>query len=402
MAAALRDYVRERAQGGVEVRLTVELLRRYAFLERSAIRALAGWFLAAPAYEVKLTLGHSLWAHAERVDALRARLGELRGGHRDANLEPALLRLGEELPGAPDDRAFLAGLAWLLGELVGAYRAHLAVADPAANAAEVRLLQRLLPDLEHELAGVTVPAPDGAAARWTAHLARLLAAAGGVGGLEERPPAAPPLPFTPRFTRPATIVFDARLRPGDLPSHDQKLALPFAERRLAEFETFFNEFYAAALLASILYDTWHADAPWAFFLDLSHQFWDEVRHAEFGLRRLRELGVEPAIVNQTLFEGAQGLPFLHRLCYLTLGLEAFFMPRKRPRVRQYEEAGDHRSQLFADVDWSDEINHVRYGSRWVEHFLADDARTVEELQEEIAAALAASRARLPAGQLAPF
>ena len=62
---------------------------------------------------------------------------------------------------------------------------------------------------------------------------------------------------------------------------------------MAEFETFFNEFYAAALLASIIWDAWHADAPWGFFFDVSHQFWDEARHAEFGLRRLRELGGDP-------------------------------------------------------------------------------------------------------------
>jgi uncharacterized ferritin-like protein (DUF455 family) len=192
------------------------------------------------------------------------------------------------------------------------------------------------------------------------------------------------------------------VRRGALPSQEEKLALPFPERRVAEFATFFNEFYAAALLASILWDARHAEAPWDFFHDVAHQCWDEVRHAEFGLRRLRELGEEPATFNPVLFEQAQGLPFLHRLCYLTLGLEAYFMPRKRPRVRQYAAAGDHRSQLFADVDWSDEINHVRYGTRWVEYFLADDVRTVEELQAEIAVALADHQTMLPAGQLAPF
>lgn len=56
------------------------------------------------------------------------------------------------------------------------------------------------------------------------------------------------------------------------------------------------------------------------------------------------------------------------------------MPRKSERVRYYEQKGDHRSQLFADVDWSEEINHVRYGKKWIDYFLQDDVRSVEDVQ----------------------
>ena len=50
---------------------------------------------------------------------------------------------------------------------------------------------------------------------------------------------------------------------------------------------------------------------------------------------------------------------------------------KRPRVRRYEEVSDARTQLFADIHWSDEGNHVQYGKRWVNHFLKDDAQSIE-------------------------
>lgn len=406
MPSALETYVHGRSQDGVDVSTTVNLLRRYAFLERDCIRALAGWFLCVPAYEVKLTLGHQLWSHAERVDALRQRLQELRGGHGDANVEPALQKLSEELLHAPSWQAFLAGLDWLQRELGAAYAAHLAAADASANAMEIRLLQRFLPDLDRDrnryAAGPSASADGPAVSGWLAYLHALLAAAGGVSGLAARPERTLPRPEGQRFERPSALAFDQRIREGELVNQATKLTLPFAERRIAEFETFFNEFYAAALLASIIYDAWHAEAPWEFYFDLSHQFWDEVRHAEFGLRRLRELGHEPSTVNQVLFRQAQALPFLHRLCYLTLGLEVYFMPRKRPRVQRYAAAGDARSQLFADVDWSDEANHVRYGKRWVEHFLRDDARSVEDVQAEIADYLKSSGVALPPGQLAPF
>ena len=409
MREALQSYVEGRGHGGVEVSRTVDLFRRYAHLEQGCVRALAGWFLRIPAWEAKLALGHELFSHAERVYALRGRLQELRGGHRDANVDPGLGRVGEELVHAPDEVSFLAGLSWLLDELAKAYQEHLDVADPSANAMEVRILQRLLPDVEREI-GVVEGLEDGLAAEqagrnaepWVRYLESLMRAAGGISGLASKEGEIAPRPEGAHFERPTTITFDQRIRSEDLGSHESKLSLPFEERRRGEFEVFFNEFYAAAMLATVIYDSWNMSAPRQFFMDVAHQFWDEVRHAEFGATRLRELGIEPSRVNQVLFEQSQGMPLLHRICYLTLGLEVYFMPRKKPRVRYYTEQGDPRSQLFADVDWSDEQTHVRYGKDWVEYFLQDDARTIEDVQEEIQEYLAAYQAELPAGQKAPF
>lgn len=392
----------------MEVGRTVDLLRRYAYVEQSCVRALAGWFLTASAWERKLALGHELFSHAERVYALRSRLQELRGGHRDANIDPGLGRVGEELVHAPGEEAFLAGLLWLLGELADAYREHLEVADPSANAMEVRILRRLIPEVEREIGVVeglqaSLSSRDGRnVGPWVGYLEGLMRAAGAIDGLGAKGGEVAPRPEGAHFERPTTIVFDDRIRSEDLGSHDSKVALPLEERRVGEFEVFFNEFYAAALLATVIYDSWNVSAPRQFFLDIAHHFWDEVRHAEFGAVRLRELGVEPSRVNQVLFEQSQGMPFLQRICYLTLGLEVYFMPRKKPRVRYYTEQGDPRSQLFADVDWSDEQTHVRYGKDWVDYFLQDDARSIEGVQEEIQEYLTAYQAELPAGQKAPF
>jgi hypothetical protein len=48
-------------------------------------------------------------------------------------------------------------------------------------------------------------------------------------------------------------------------------------------------------------------------------------------------------------------------------------------MEQFAAAGDEASRVFADADWSDEINHVRYGKRWLEYFLRDDARSLEDI-----------------------
>ena len=58
------------------------------------------------------------------------------------------------------------------------------------------------------------------------------------------------------------------------------------------------------------------------------------------------------------------------------------MPRKKPRFEEYGNAGDARSQLFADHDWSDEMNHVRNGKAWLESMLEEDARDVSIVAEQ--------------------
>lgn len=203
------------------------------------------------------------------------------------------------------------------------------------------------------------------------------------GGKDETIPAVI-RPHAERFLRPKTIIVDNRLKRGGLLSLQQRQTLDYDAELIEQFRVYFNEFYAACLLASIIFDA-TSDVPLGFIVDAAHQCWDEVRHSQFGQMRLTELGVPPDRYDPILFEQVEALPFMHRFCHLTLNLEPFFMSRKRPRVMQYEQAGDIRSRLFADVDWSDEINHVRYGTYWMEWFLKDDARDIEDIKSEIAA-----------------
>ncbi|GIW75094.1 MAG: hypothetical protein KatS3mg104_0157 [Phycisphaerae bacterium] len=384
---------------GIEVRQTVDWFRRYLFLERSCIKALAGWFLKVPEYETKIGMGYQLWAHAERATELRARLQELRGGHSEANVEPALARVADEILNAPDPNSFLTGWQVLIDRLSEAYRFHLEQADGSANAQEVRILRRILVDIEQSRAWLKTHFKQYSQT-WASRIQAFLDSAGGVQGVGIRP--SPPESSGAHFVWPDKYVFDERICEDRFENYSRRIELPFEQRRIAEMEIFFNEFYAAGLLATILFDSWSARAPWEFYRDLAHHFWDEVRHAEFGMIRLKELGVQPSRLDLSLFYASQTMPFLHRLCYLTLGLEVYFMPRKRPRVERYGSAGDRRTQLFADVDWSDEGNHVQYGKRWVDYFLTDDARTVEDLQSEIADYLKAAGIDLPEGQLAPY
>lgn len=405
MAETVVTYSEAPYFAGLEVGRTIGLFRRYVHVEQGCVRALAGWFLKAPPWETKVQLGYCLFSHAERVYELQGRLEELRGGNRHVNIEPALDTFAEELVNAPDTRSFVEGIAFVLGQLARAYSEHLGAANPAANAKEIRILQRHAPDVERELAELgklQVAAAGPVAGRWVDCVRSLLDIAGGIGGTEPATAARAPAPGSRHFEWPSPMVFDERLRHADLGSYESKLGLPLRERCIGEFEVYFNELYAAALAATVIYDSWKMSAPRQFFMDVAHHFWDEVRHCEFGAIRLRALGVEPANVNMMLYDQAKAMPMLHRYCYLTFGLEVFFMPRKPVRVRYYAEQGDALSQLFADVDWSEEVNHVRYGKRWVEHFLENDSRTIEDIQAEIAEYLKQYTELLPGGKKAPW
>jgi len=374
---------------GVDIATGVQRLRVYQYVERRCIKILAGWFLKTPAYETKYAFGYHIMDHSEHVSWIRARLAEMRGGQPDANVGTTLRNLMEEALHAPDTESLLRGLYGVIKrELLAAYRKHLAEADSAANAVEVRLLKRLIPELEAQIAwyeGLKIERADCA---WSARL-KNMAASSELGQIASQATAvqagmSAPQSETPltRFERPHTIHFDQRIRIGDLTSYDARRAMDAQSATVEQFKVFFNEVYAAALLASILYDSFDDGYPWEYYSDFCHHFWDEVRHSEFGAIRLTELGSAPSVCNPRLFEASESLPVLHRILYLTLGLEVYFMPRKQPRVKEYAANGDPRSQLFADQDWSDETMHVRYGKKWAQFLLEDDSRTFDDIMEE--------------------
>lgn len=395
---------------GAGIGKTADFLRRCAFVEHGCVRALAGWFLKAPSWEDKIRLGYFLYAHAEHMYELTGKLEEMRGGNRHVSIDPELEKACEELVHAPDVPSFLAGYAAAVAQLQAGYQDYLSDADASANAPEIRMLRRIEADLcgmalsiaELGSAGAAADDPSMRSQAWAAYVNDLFAGARGVSGGQPKPERAAARPAAARFEWPSPIVFDDRLHHADLGTYEDKMSLPLRERAIGEFEVYFNEFYAAALLATVVYDSWRLNAPRQYFMDIARHFWDEVRHAEFGAIRLRELGVEPSKVNMSLYDQSRQMPLLHRFCYLTYGLEVFFMPRKSERARYYESQGDMRSQLFADVDWSEEINHVTYGKRWVNHFLENDARTLQDLQDEIADWLARAGANLPEGRKAPW
>ena len=365
--------------------------RSALFVEKESIRQQSGWFLRAPAWETKHRLGYHLYNDSDHADWLVDRLTNLRGGNARATIPTALMEAVTRNVDAPSEAAFIRGLYLVIKpELLAFYRTTLETADPAANAFDRRMLRRIVPELEEQIEWASHLLADDASEEshdWASAIASLLTAAGGLEGRTDRPAATDAPPLRVPFTIPSSIVFDDRIGEQPIMPHDRKMELVFDEAVVEQFRVFFNEIYAASILASILYQAFDQNVPWAMIRWFTRHFWDEVRHSQFGAVRLSELGSAPDRCDQTLYRNSQQMPFLHRICYLTLVLEKHYMPRKKPRFELYGNEGDQRSQLFADHDWSDEMNHVRNGRDWLEHLLEDDARGVADIEEETMAHL---------------
>ncbi len=387
---------------GIGILETAEHLRNYYWLSRRSIKILAGWFLRFRSYETKYKLAYHLYDTSEHVSWLLDRLGEMRGGNPNASIRPELKELMEAVLSAPSDNAFLAGYYGVLQRsLIAAIKSDIEKMDTSGNANEIRILGRVLEDLESQRNWFDSLGLEWENSKWVGYLQQYVAFIGGLHGSDERE-SRPEDPEGMAFSRPSRILFDERIQIGPLESYESRSSMERQQATIEQFKVFFNEFYAAALLAGVLFDASDEDYPWALLADFSRHFWDEARHSEFGSIRLRELGCEPGRINPVLFEESHGLPVLHRIAYLTRGLEAYFMPRKGKRFKEYESSGDHRSQFFADQDWSDEINHVRYGNKWVEYLLQDDHRDLDDILQEVKDHLAKVRKQPVESIDAPF
>lgn len=378
-------------KNGLGVFELTDRLRRAAYIEKILLKHDAGWFIAAPAYEIKHRLGYHAWNHAEHVRWIKDRLMFLRGGRSEVNIDPSLAAWVDASLHAPDQWFFLRGSYLSIKKaLLEFYRTCYDMADPSANAADRSLLRRLIPEIEEQIEWAEHvleldPNPSESRA-WCRELDDILEQIGGIMCDHARPVGELELP-APSFRLSDEIAFDERIANKALLSHEEKIQLPHRQAVIEQFRVFFNEAYAAAMAASVVYEAYDNNLSFEFIHDFTRQFWDEVRHSEFGAVRLLELGEKPDRVNQILYKYSMSMPLLHRVAYLTMMLEPHFMPRKKPRFEDYEKEGDFRSQLFADHDWSDEINHVKNGREWLDRLLDDDSRSIDDLKEEVHAIL---------------
>src|SRR5262245_61763349 len=121
------------------------------------------------------------------------------------------------------------------------------------------------------------------------------------------------------------------------------------------------------------------DAPWGLRMQLARQCWDETRHVEALHRRLTEMGGHKGEFPISTFEWNITCALdslVGRLATQNRTFEAVAMDVVGGLIRGLRDAGDDRTADVLEGILVDEIQHVRFGNRWIKSMAELDPRVL--------------------------
>ena len=121
------------------------------------------------------------------------------------------------------------------------------------------------------------------------------------------------------------------------------------------------------------------DAPWGLRVQLARQCWDETRHVQALHRRLTEMGGRKGEFPISTFEWniTCALDSLAgRLATQNRTFEAGAMDVVGGLIRGLRDAGDDQTADVLEGILVDEIQHVRFGNRWIKTMAESDPRVL--------------------------
>lgn len=367
----------------------VERLKRYAFLEQSVMRTLAGWLPGAPEWDVKNEIGLHIWEDADACERLRVRLREMRAHHPEKGIPEALRHLARELDCAGNTFELLATVYLVVKKaLLETYRLHPTLTYPVFDRPTIKVLGELTEIYERQVAWAEAMAaqlaPRYQPSGWQDYIAALFAAAGGTDGavaavsVPDRPANhSLLLPWQQCQREPGWPIFDPE---SDV--EPDRATQPDAHREW-RFRHYLNEMTAAETLGSILWMT--PEMPWEFQYNTARHLWDEVRHSQLGQLVIKQLGYEVGDIWQVvqIYNVMMTLPAVDQYALLTTVIEPNGMPEKRRNIEHFEDLQDDVAAAAISYDWSDENYHIRWGKKWTPVML--QTYGYPETPEEIAA-----------------
>jgi hypothetical protein len=370
------------ARPGLSVEQCVGRLKRYHYAFKRLHQIFTARITAEPVYELKTAFGLHAWLCAEHVQALRARVGEMREPPLglDAVPDPNLELFFDEILASPTTAELILGAyEKAVPALAGALERHVADTNVLADHPSVRLCRMALLELNDMLdfGRAAVAALVGASDRegasdWLALLDAAVAAAGGLDGTAD-PSGAP----VARVHSATPYAYDG------VPRRDERFIDPF--NRGVDPESFLydpakpadakalmllfkrlREIDVPEMMASIITQT--PDKPWAYYREMSRQLWDEARHAMMGEVGLVAAGVDwrRIPVSWTWSRNLNAMLTPTERHGVLFWIEQSLMPKtgKRYEWEVATQSGHPLAALFQDYDWADEVLHAAIGRRW--------------------------------------
>ncbi|HLH73384.1 MAG TPA: hypothetical protein VKX96_08865, partial [Chloroflexota bacterium] len=338
---------------------------------------------------------------------LRERITQLRTGESALDRVPdeRLALLMDEALEARDTVELLAGYYGVVKpRLLAAYRRHVAETQPLVDFPTIRLLKFIICEEEEQLVWANEaleeltadPAAKARAEAWQAHLARYLAAAGGVVGDE---------PTSAEKLEPDRSRTPAKL--PRMPARDARFELcgDFIDNRYAQASTAeryilmgrvrLNEMAAVENVASTLYET--RGMPWEFYHELARHLWDEIRHSCFGQVWIEQAGyqIDEFPMRMGITDFYTTLTPLERYVLLGIAIENGAMKYPPGKRQEYEWCRDVAKEplatVFQDYDWADEVLHAQIARRWVGAQMGTDRRAMQAEADRLRDALNAAK-----------
>lgn len=369
---------------GYSVEENVQRLLRYAWIEKRLMETALYWLAPTPEWEVKEALGLHLSLDARHTAQIRERIAEMRNPlpRMDISPDAAIDRLFEELLTARSTLEKIVGLYGVLRPaLLDAYQRHCENASALIDYPTRYLMKHILVDQEEivewgrqavkaltESSDMQAPAQE-----WVDHLSTYLQAAGGIMGDAPLPNQCPPsrveAPFQPDFFPQRDERFTMRWNFSN-PQRSVSLTdtVPLDERTLALMCRRIVEMDVPEYMSRII--AFAEGEPWEYYVAMTRQLWDEVRHSMLGTIYFENRGVDwkkKIAIHPGMAIRLERLPVTetHLVLY---AIEQNLMPGNTGKRLEYEiscNAQDNLAARIQDYDWADEVLHVHIGRTWL-------------------------------------
>ena len=381
--AGLSTYP-EAAQIGYGVAENVKRLLRCAWFEKRAMEVGLYWLAPTPEWEVKEALGLHLSLDADHAADIRKRIGEMRNPvpRMDISPDQSIDAFFEELLTAQTTLEKMVGLYGVLRPaMLEAYRIHCQTTNPVIDQPTHRMLKHIILDEaeiaewgEQAILALTESEESQAAAQaWHQHLQAHLQAAGGIMGDLERTasllPSRRQIPFEPDFFPQRDARFAMRWNFSN-PQRPVSLneSVPLDERTIALMCRRIVEMDVPEYMTRIIAQA--EGEPWEYYVAMTRQLWDEVRHAMLGTIYFEHLGVDwkkkiAIHPGMSIRLGTLSIQDAHLVLY---AIEQTLMPGNTGKRLEYEisrNANDALAAYIQDYDWADEVLHVHNGQEWL-------------------------------------
>lgn len=369
----------------ISVNQNLELLGKYRYVEIQMMELMGSWAYTIVEPEIKIGFGRQMYQDAVHADMLGKRLPELKGRSEHFHyIAPSdeFVKLLEKVWQAHDSLRRMVALHRVLKPaLVAAYEYHLEHAELPADEPTAYILRNILDEeRDHSEWGETIihasiVSPDllKLATQWQQELENALHEAGGIRGEGKAAGAISFKKTHPYSKRPARdsrwkiIVNDSEFTEKNWSFDNDE-----GKRRLLH-DLLNSEFITIERMGRILADC--PEIPWQMKMDMAHQAWDEARHAEIVQRRLEELGGHVGMYRTSCFGWEQDVNRpdpLERLALSNMTFESESCKHLRDWIAKAKKVGDTRSVQLLEFLLADEVNHVLYGTHWVDELTKND------------------------------